>query len=280
LVFIFLSNKKNTFFAGGITNPSTMSESPRPYILAETNWKTVKETDYQVAILPWGACEAHNYHLPYATDNIQVDYVAAEAAKLAWAKDAKAVVLPCVPFGVNTGQLDVDLCINMNPSTQLAVLKDIVDVVKRAGIRKFVIMNGHGGNHFKQMLREISFYYPEVFCCALNWFQAVDWNQYFDDPGDHAGEMETSAILHIAPELVLPLAEAGPGAAKNFKVKGLKDGWVSAQRPWTKVTDDTGVGNPYPATAQKGEIYLKDCAAQIAGFLVDLARTDLEDMFE
>ena len=257
-----------------------MSANPRPYILADTNWKTVKETAYQVAILPWGACEAHNYHLPYATDNIQVDFVAAESARIAWEGDAKVVVLPCVPFGVNTGQLDVDLCMNMNPSTQLAVLKDIVDVVQRAGIKKFVIMNGHGGNHFKQMLRELAFFYPDVFCCAMNWFQAADWDLYFDDPGDHAGEMETSAVMHIAPELVLPLNEAGPGDARTFKVKGLKEGWVSAQRPWTKVTDDTGVGNPYPATAEKGEKYLAACAQGIADFLVDLAETDLDDMFE
>ena len=61
----------------------------RPYILAENNWEAVKQTDYQVAILPWGATEAHNYHLPYATDNYQCDYVAAESAKWglgAWGK--------------------------------------------------------------------------------------------------------------------------------------------------------------------------------------------------
>ena len=43
--------------------------SERPYILAETHWKTVKNTPYEVVVLPWGATEAHNYHLPYATDN-------------------------------------------------------------------------------------------------------------------------------------------------------------------------------------------------------------------
>ena len=65
----------------------------RPYVLAETTWHTVKNTDYEVAILPWGATEAHNYHLPYATDTIQCDYIAAEAARLAWERDAKVVVL-------------------------------------------------------------------------------------------------------------------------------------------------------------------------------------------
>ena len=71
----------------------------RPYILAETNWEAVKDAKFDLAILPWGATEAHNYHLPYATDNIQADYMVAESAKLAWEKDAKVIALPTIPFG-------------------------------------------------------------------------------------------------------------------------------------------------------------------------------------
>ena len=79
----------------------------RPYILAETNWKAVRQTHYEVAILPWGATEAHNYHLPYNTDVAQCDYVAAESARLAWEQEAGVVALPNIPFGVNTGQMDI-----------------------------------------------------------------------------------------------------------------------------------------------------------------------------
>ena len=252
----------------------------RPYILAENNWEDVKKTPYEVAVLPWGATEAHNYHLPYATDNYQCDFVAAESAKIAWEQGAKPVVFPTVPFGVNTGQLDVNLCLNMNPSTQLALLKDLVQVLSLQGLRKLVILNGHGGNYFKQMIRELYGLYPDVFVCTLNWWQAVDWNLYFDDPGDHAGEMETSAILHIAPNLVRPLEKAGDGQAKQFKVAGLREGWVSSQRKWTEVTADTGVGNPYPSTAEKGEAYLKDVCQKIGDFLVELAQTDPDEMYE
>lgn len=252
----------------------------RPYILAETNWKVVKETDYKVAILPWGATEAHNYHLPYATDNYQVDYVAAAAAKIAWKKGAKVIVLPCIPFGINTGQLDVKLCMNINPSTQMAILKDTVDVLVRHKIDKLLILNGHGGNNFKNMIREMSFHFPDMFICWSNWFQAVDWHQYFDEPGDHAGEMETSAIMHIAPELVRPLSEAGDGAAKKFKIKAFQEGWVTAQRQWTKVTKDTGVGNPAKSTAKKGKKYLKDCAKSIGQLLIDLAETPNKELYE
>ena len=78
--------------------------SAEPYILAETTWKTVRDMRYDLAVLPWGATEAHNYHLPYGTDNVESEYIAAEAARLAWSAGARVAVLPVVPFGVQTGQ--------------------------------------------------------------------------------------------------------------------------------------------------------------------------------
>ena len=252
----------------------------RPYILAETTWKTVQETAYQVVVLPWGATEAHNYHLPYATDNFQADYVAAEAARKAWEQGAKVVVLPCIPFGVNTGQLDITLDINMNPSTQLAVLRDVVQVLARQGIPKLLVLNGHGGNDFRQMLRELQVEFPAVFLSTLNWFKAADRNQYFAMPGDHADELETSAMLHLAPHLVRPLAEAGPGAARQFRIAALRQGWAWAQREWSKVTEDTGVGNPAAATAEKGQAFLEAVTTNIGQFLVELAAADPQDLYE
>ena len=201
-----------------------MENSIRPYVLADTNWKTVKETDYTVAILPWGATEAHNYHLPYATDNFQAEFVAIEAAKEAWKKKAKVIVLPTIPFGVNTGQMDVKLCMNMSPSTQYAVLKDVAQVLNAHDIQKLVVVNSHGGNNFKQMIRELSLAFPKIFVCAINWWEVANASDYFNEPGDHAGELETSAIMHIKPHLVFSLEEAGNGKDKKFKIKGLKEG--------------------------------------------------------
>lgn len=252
----------------------------RPYVLADTNWKTVKDTNYTVAVLPWGATEAHNYHLPYATDNFQAEYVAIAAAEKAWNNKAKIVVLPTIPFGVNTGQMDISLCMNMNPSTQYAVLKDIVQVLDVHRIQKLVIVNSHGGNNFKQMIRELSLEFPNVFVCALNWWQTADAQAYFDEPGDHAGELETAAMMAIAPHLVLPLDEAGDGSAKTFKIKGLKHGWVTAQRQWTQVSKDTGVGNPKMATPEKGRAFLDVVIKNVAGFFEELHRAQLKDMYE
>jgi len=252
----------------------------RPYVLAENNWKAVKEETYTVAVLPWGATEAHNYHLPYSTDNIQAEHVAIEAAKVAWNNNAKVIVLPTIPFGVNTGQIDIPLCMNMNPSTQYAILKDIVQVLDAHNIQKLVIVNAHGGNNFKQMIRELSLVYAKVFICSLNWWQVADTNKYFDEPGDHAGELETAVMMHITPDLVLPLTDAGDAGAKTFKIKGLKEGWVSAQRKWTEVTKDTGVGNPKMATKEKGEIFLKIVIEKISEFFEELHQADLNNMYE
>ena len=252
----------------------------RPYVLADTNWKAVRDTEYDVAVLPWGATEAHNFHLPYSTDVLECDHIGAESARIAWEEGARVIVLPTVPFGVNTGQLDVKLDLNIYPSTQFAILADIVEVVWRADIRKLVILNGHGGNDFKQMIREVGAMHPDVFICQMNWYQIMDQKQYFDEKDDHAGEMETSAILKIAPELVLPLEDAGDGSARRFKVKALREGWAWAERDWSEVTESTGVGNPASATAEKGGRYLADLTQKIASFLIDLAKSDPDDMYE
>ncbi|MEM9887959.1 MAG: creatininase family protein [Bacteroidota bacterium] len=250
----------------------------KPYLLAETNWKAVKSTDYELAILPWGATEAHNYHMPYATDNYQVNYIAEQAAERAWKAGAKVIVLPHIPFGVQSGQLDIKLCMNLNPSTQLAILKDVVDTLKRHDIKRFVILNGHGGNHFKTMIRELSVVDPAVFCCAVDWFKIGDQSQFFEAAGDHANEMETSVMLHIRPDLILPLSEAGEGAAKQYSIKAFRAGWATAQRQWSIVSKDTGVGNPRKASAAKGKRYLDYVIEEISAFFVELSKK--EALFE
>ncbi|MGI8509999.1 MAG: creatininase family protein [Gemmatimonadaceae bacterium] len=250
----------------------------RPYILAETNWKTVADTAYQVAVLPWGATEAHNYHLPYATDVMECDAVAAGSARVAWERGAKVIVLPTVPFGVNTGQLDIKLCLNMNPSTQALLLRDLVNALEVQGILKLVVINGHGGNDFRQMIRELQ---PRtrVFLCTLNWYTCVNPAPYFNEPGDHAGELETSVMQHIAPDLVLPLSEAGNGSQKRPSIAGMRDGWVWSPRPWTKVSADTGTGNPAASSAAKGSNFLDAVNEKIGSFLVDLAVSDTDKLY-
>ena len=255
------------------------NHSPRPYVLAESDWKTVMDSAYDVAILPWGATEPHNFHLPYATDVYESVAVAERSAEIAWKKGAKVIVLPAIPFGVNTGQLDLRLAINVNPSTQLAVLSDIAQSLAGQGIRKLVIINGHGGNDFKQMIREL---HPRVDCfiSTINWWSCVDPAPFFDEPGDHAGELETSVMMAISPHPLRPLSEAGPGKARKSTLTGLREGWAWAPRKWTDVTDDTGVGNPSKATREKGEKFLAAVTERIASYLLELASADLSRLYD
>jgi len=250
----------------------------RDYLLAETNWKAVQSTKFSIALLPWGATEAHNYHLPYATDVIETEAVAAEAARIAWEKGAKVIALPVIPFGVQTGQQDIDFCINMNPSTQAAVLRDVVATLEARKTRALVVINGHGGNDFKQMIRELQ---PStrMLLVTVNWWQVAD-TKLFAEPGDHGGELEASMMLHLAPSLVRPLKEAGPGTEKKPKIAGLRERWAWTPRPWSQVSKDTGIGDPKAATAEKGRAFFTAVTERIAALIVDLDRADLTSLYE
>ncbi len=251
----------------------------RPYILAECTWQYLKVAKIELAVLPWGATEAHNYHLPYAADNIESEYISAEAARLAWEAGVKVIVLPTVPFGVNTGQPDILLDMNMNPSTQAAILRDVVQVLNRQGIHKLLIMNSHGGNDFKPILREIGLNYPEMFLSTCDWFRSVDKAEYFDHDGDHADEMETSLLLYLRPDLVLPLKKAGPGREKHVQIKAIREGWAWAERKWSRVTADTGIGDPSKATAEKGEKYFRAITRKMSELFIQIARTEEKDLY-
>ncbi len=252
----------------------------RPYILAETNWEALKNAEFELAILPWGATEAHNYHLPYATDVIESDYIAAEAAKIAWEKGAKAIVLPTIPFGVNTGQSDIYLDINLNPSTQFAILCDVIEVLNRQRIYKLLIFNSHGGNNFKSIVRELGLKFPKMFIAVSNWFQSMDRDLFFENPGDHAEEMETSLLLYLKPELVLPKEKWGDGKEKKNKIKAFSEGWVWAERKWSKISGDTGVGNPILATREKGERFFKAVTKKMANLFYEISKADIENLYE
>lgn len=250
------------------------------FILAEATWKTIKDKKIELAILPWGATEAHNYHLPYGTDNIMVERIARDAARQAWEKGSGVIVLPAIPFGVNTGQTDIKLDINLNPATQFAILCDLAEVLNRQQIFKLLILNGHGGNDFKQIIRELGLRYPKMFICCCNWYQSFSNSDFFESGGGHADEMETSVMQYIVPEMVRPLDEAGEGRSKNFRIKALNEKWAWAERRWSQVTSDTGIGNPKKANPEKGEKCYKEVIGKISGLMTDLCNSDINNMYE
>jgi len=250
----------------------------RPYILSECTWKEIKDREIELAILPWGACEAHNYHLPYGTDIYEATHVSAEAGRKAYDVDNRFVVLPTIPFGVNTGQMDIKLDMNIYPTTQLAILSDTIEVLHNHGIQKLLILNSHGGNNFKPLLRELGAQHPEMYLSFCNWFQAVDKYNYFDNKGDHADEMETSVIMSLYPDWV-DLSVSGSGDSKRSRITANNEGWAWSERRWSQVTEDTGVGDPSKSTADKGSNFLNDCTDKVAELYIQLCTLDLNNLY-
>ena len=99
--------------------------SPRPFVLIEANHRQLTQSPPQVAILPWGATEAHNRHLPYGTDVIEATRVAERAAELAHGRGGRVIVLPTIPFGNDEQQLDQACTISFTTPTAIAILNDV-----------------------------------------------------------------------------------------------------------------------------------------------------------
>lgn len=252
--------------------------SPRPYLLLEANYRQLLDHPPNVALLPWGATEAHNFHLPHGTDVIEASSLAEEAARRAVEHGARPIVLPVIPFGNNEQQLDQVATISFTTTTAAAILNDIVRSLTAQGIDRLLIVNGHGGNEFKPLVRDVQNRFQAMVVVA-NFFQlrpdALD--EIFDEPGDHAGELETSLLLHLCPELVV-LDQAGDGRRVPFAVNGLSQPGIWTPRPWSRSHPDTGSGDPAAASADKGRRYFEAVSAALADVIVGLSAATRGDV--
>lgn len=244
--------------------------------LSVSNYGKTRELDYDLVVLPWGATEPHNLHLPYLTDCILSHAIAVDAADRAQEQyGVRCMVMPPVTMGSqNPGQRELLFCVHARYETQKAILTDIVASLYTQGIRKMVIVNGHGGNNFKNMIRDLSVDYPDFLIASSEWFAVLPAKYYFDQPGDHADEVETSVMMHYHPELV-NLEEAGEGNYRPFAIQALQEKVAWIPRNWQKVSDDTGIGNPKLATAEKGKRYAEAVAEKYAELFAGLAREEI-----
>jgi creatinine amidohydrolase len=244
---------------------------PRPFLLLEANHRQLTERPPRVAVLPWGATEAHNYHLPYGTDVIEATRIAERGAELAHERDAAVIVLPTIPFGNDEQQLDQVATISFTTATALAILDDVARSLVKQGIDRLVILNAHGGNQFQPLVRDMQARHGLLIVVA-NFYQMCPdvKNEMFETPGDHADELETSLMLHLCPELV-ELKNAGPGNRVLFAIPGLSQPGVWTPRPCSKSHPDTGSGDPSKASAEKGQHYFDAVTQALAELLVNLA---------
>jgi creatinine amidohydrolase len=253
----------------------------REYVLSEQTHAFTRSQKWEVAVLPFGATEPHNLHMPYGTDTLQVEEIGRRACAFATDAGAKVVLLPAIPFGVNTNHLKIPgaLACSLTPTTLLAILTDLTDSLERQGVRKLVLLNGHGGNELKPLTRELH-HRTGVFLCVCDWYRvAVDqYKGLFEKPGEHADEVETSLGLAFFPEL-MRLELADEGAVRPTKFEAINRGWVSITRPWHLATTNTGLGDPRAATADKGRRLMDILTERIGRFLTDLAAAPLDGSF-
>ncbi len=247
--------------------------------LSSTNQRRIRAQKYEVAVIPIGATEPHNWHLPEGMDWRAANHVARECCRMAWEKGAKVICLPPLPYSSDANLMDFPLTIDVRQATVDAVITDIVRSLRHHGIRKFLLLNAHGGNHFIPVIRVLQADFDvQVFLC--NWWMVGDdrSKEIFEKPDDHAGEMETSTALALFPEEV-ELRHAGPGTPAPYRFEALRAGWVLTSRRFAKLNDHCAVGDPRAATAEKGRRYLELVCTRISTFLTELAAAPIDASF-
>jgi len=251
------------------------------YVLAEQTHAFIRSQKWEVGVLPFGATEPHNLHMPYGTDNFQVELIGQRACEKAYGAGARVLLLPTISYGVNTNHLKVPgaLACSVTPSTLLHLLADLVDSFERQGLKKLVLLNGHGGNELKPLTRELH-HRTKVFLCVCDWYRmATDlYPAIFEKPGEHADEEETSLGLAYFPEL-LRIEQADDGAERPTRLEAIERGWVSITRPWHLATNNTGLGDPRAATAEKGRRLMEILVDRLSSFLIDLAAAPMNESF-
>lgn len=253
----------------------------RDWVLSEKNHAFIRDYKCQVAVLPFGATEPHNFHMPYGTDVYQVEAIGSRACEHAYRAGAKVLLLPAVPFGVNTNFFKIPggLALGVKPTTLLAILTDLVDSLERQGVRKLVLLNGHGGNELKPHLRELH-HRTSVFLCLCDWFRMAPdaYKTIFEEPGEHADEVESSLGLAFFPDL-MRMELADDGASPPTRFDAINRGWITITRPWHLATKNTGMGNPKTASADKGRKLMDVLVDRLGQFLIELAAAPIDDRF-
>jgi creatinine amidohydrolase len=240
------------------------------------NWADLRAPDFAncdpmttIAVLPTAAIEQHGPHLPVGTDTLIAQGMLAELARTCPA-DLDLRVLPVQAVGKSNEHLWAKGTLTLSAATALAAWTEIGLSVARAGIRKLVIVNSHGGN-----LDLVSILSRELRVQADMLAVKCQWGafgqpegMYSDDErayGIHGGDVETSLMLAFQPETV------DMSAAKNFRssaetstispIGPISYGWIAKD-----LSADGTVGDASLATAQKGRA---TCEHQVRGF-VDL----------
>jgi creatinine amidohydrolase len=235
---------------------------PRPLIIEELTMAEFEEglAATRTMLIPFGSVEEHGNHLPLSTDTIQAYEVGKKAASI-----IPLFVAPPVHYGNCRSTSNHPGTISISTGTVKSLLHDIVRSGHRQGLRNFMVLSGHaGGAHVmalqdagEELLREFS----DAWIAVLVEFElarkaGLGIIETTDDR--HAGEIETSRILHSHPHMVKGRAsEEYPAFPAGILVRDKRKYWPNGV--W---------GNPGKATAKKGKMVEEAVVAQI----VDMVR--------
>ncbi len=246
--------------------------------LAEHTTTTADDAlaDVDVALLPTGSVEQHGPALPLGTDFMAAQAVAGELAE----RD-DVVVLPTIPVRVSEHHRQFDGTLWTDPTTFENYVSDIVSSIASHGIRKVVIVNGHGGNDgaLRRVARRVR--REEVaYAVPWNWWSGIG-DVLEDEFGmgiTHADEIETSMLLEVAEELVreaaLEAAEAGANDAWGEDVHGANVGFDTAD-----FSESGVVGHPTRGSREAGERLLSTSSDELAALVEWLAERDIADLW-
>lgn len=209
----------------------------------------VREQQPRVAVLPVGSFEQHGHYLPLVTDTAIACIISKEIAER-----YPVQLLPPITMACSHEHESWPGTVSISAKTLFAVIEDIRSSLARSGIPKLVIVNGHGGNYvLSNVVQEanVDGACASLFPLSSDWDRArEDGGLVSDKHGDmHAGEIETSILLHAAPELVREgYADADhDGGARRFLLT----------RGMPAYTESGVIGYPSYATAAKGKAVLE-----------------------
>lgn len=251
-------------------------------VLMELAQAELKARAYQAAVLPIGACEVHGLHLPYGTDALMVAEVARRAAERAVDRGADVLVLPTIPFGCDQNLISFPYTVSVQPTTLIKIFDDLIGSLARHGVRKFLLLNGHGGNTgaLEAVSREL-YGRHEAFIARLDfWMVAKDVVEAVRETTEieHADEIETSMALALFPELVnMKVAEPSPTNPSRLQLLQKYGGRFS--RPWELYTQRGGTGDPTKATPEKGEKIIAATVERLGDILVELVAAKMDSRF-
>jgi creatinine amidohydrolase len=255
----------------------------RSAMIEELTMPELRELRPEVVMLPVGSTEQHADHLPYGTDTWRVAAHCRGAAEWANERGGRVVVMPAMPYGVNSNFTAYPYTVRMRVDTLLAVVTDLVTELDRDGVRKMVIVNGHGGNvwplrAFTRMIHGRIQGMVVVVDAGNQVPEAVNQEIWERGEGVHAGEGETSEILHLRGETVRMEAARAPQVTPP-KLRTLDAIGATYVKWWHDHTDTGGVGDPTLATAEKGRRFLAASAEALGAFLLEFSQAEVGERF-